>query len=336
MMGNIQLTLKTPRYSFDLTFERNISIVRGFSGTGKSLLCNLLEQSLAGEDGISVKTTNNTPYIVMPVNTLDSATTKPWNQIIADTQNTLIFIDEMCDCLRSGTFAKVIKHTTNYYIIISRRDYSDLPYSINSIYEFRQDTAEFHRNSISNRKLYTFYPNSALTVSTVLTEDSEAGRLFFQHLFDRPVITLSSKTWIFKKVKNLLSQGNNNLLVVVDGAAFGPEWSKLNALLLDTSFKLYAPESLEWILLHSSYFSDITELQDILRSGVATVDWSSYFSAEKYFTALFQHYCELIGFPAYTKSCASLDSSFLSTVNIAYLRQRILPDLCVSTTQYFT
>ena len=72
----------------------------------------------------------------MPQFTINSSTTLSCEEIISRSEDTIFFIDEVCDCLHTGSFAKTIKGTSNYYVLISRKDYADLPYSVNAIYEF--------------------------------------------------------------------------------------------------------------------------------------------------------------------------------------------------------
>lgn len=139
MNGEVHIELSTAKIKYNLKFDRNISIIRGHSGTGKSYLCNLLSQALAGDETVTLNS-HGIQCIVMPAVTINSSTTLPWDEIIAQASDTIFFIDEVCDCLHSGSFSKVIKNTSNYYVIISRRDYSDLTYSVKAIYEFKEDT----------------------------------------------------------------------------------------------------------------------------------------------------------------------------------------------------
>lgn len=141
MNGEVHIELSTAKIKYNLKFDRNISIIRGYSGTGKSYLCNLVSLALAGDETVTLNS-HGASCIVMPTVTVNSPTTLPWDEIVAQASNTVFFIDEMCDCLHSGSFSKAIKNTSNYYVIISRRDYSDLTYSVNSIYEFKEDTKE--------------------------------------------------------------------------------------------------------------------------------------------------------------------------------------------------
>lgn len=135
LAGTVEIILESPSLKYNLVFDRNISVIRGDSGTGKSRLCELIEQALEGAEGLSLSLKNCDHCVVMPAVTVGSATVRPWYDIIDTASNTVFFIDEFCDCLHSGDFSRSIKGTTNYYILITRESHSELPYSVHSMYD---------------------------------------------------------------------------------------------------------------------------------------------------------------------------------------------------------
>lgn len=52
MIGFINITLQTPQIVYLFTIERNLTIIRGDggSGSGKSYLCEIIEQASQGID----------------------------------------------------------------------------------------------------------------------------------------------------------------------------------------------------------------------------------------------------------------------------------------------
>ena len=81
------------------------------------------------------------------------------------------------------------------------------------------------------------------------------------------------KSNIAKKIQEYLKSKRNGMLVVVDGAAFGPEMDRVSKLInRENRIKIYLPESFEWLLLES----------DILNDGTIR----KIFSWERYFTEL--------------------------------------------------
>ena len=321
MNGEAHIELSTAKIKYNLKFDRNISLIRGHSGTGKSYLCSLLAQALSGDETVALNS-HGIQCIVMPAVTINSPTTLPWDEIIAQASNTIFFIDEMCDCLHSGSFSKVIKNTSNYYVIISRKDYSDLTYSVKAIYEFKEDIVNLIP-VITNQQLY---PSSSQTIAPckLITEDEGAGYFFYQHLYSIPVIPARSKTRIAKCLKTELNKHTKGVVVIVDGAAFGSELDKCMQLIsCDTSYHIYFPESFEWILLHSLVFQDNPEIQHILIDYLKTIDWTKFISVERYMTHVIETETEKLGILEYNKSANSLDPCFINSENLEHIRTLI-------------
>lgn len=155
MNGTVRFKIETTLYTFDLAFNRNITIIRGDSGSGKSLLCTLLSESQRELSGISVTVTPNYKYIIMPTQTMNSEVVRPWYDICKNARDTVIFIDETCDCLHASKFSGVIRHTSNYYVIITRGVHADLPYSIKSIYHLvDKDRMIFIKPIVEEQQMY--------------------------------------------------------------------------------------------------------------------------------------------------------------------------------------
>lgn len=151
MNGDVYITLSTPKIVYKMHFDRNISIIRGDIGTGKSLLCELISLALAGDETVTLST-NGPKCIVMPLNTSDP-TSKSWKDIISDSTDSVIFVDEMCDCFHANEFYTSIQYTSNYFVLLTRRDYSNISYSPKAIFEFKKEMGEF-KPTIFNECLY--------------------------------------------------------------------------------------------------------------------------------------------------------------------------------------
>lgn len=320
MTGTVHVRLQTNRIFYDLAFDRNISVIRGDSGTGKSYLCLLLERAISGEEGITLRCTEGIHCAVMPENTSANGFSKSWKQIIAESHNTLFFIDEFCDCLHSGSFAQAIKHTTNYYVLITRKVHAELPYSVQSIYTLDYERGEFLR--VINSCGYGVYEGTLAEVDKCIVEDSGTGADLFFALLGRPVLSAGSKTRVFKKIKDVYKEAKS-LLVIVDGAAFGSEVCRVLALLHQSQipYKIIYPECTEWLLLHSNIFSEDKRLADLLIDYLRYIDYSKYFSVERYFVALLTEACDNFNLFPYGKSHGSLDPVFLSPSNLSALRE---------------
>lgn len=140
-----------------------------------------------------------------------------------------------------------------------------------------------------------------------------------------PVVSAGSNARVFSKLSKPLRSSLKDTLVIVDSAAFGPYWEGVYKLICSSNKQIgiYLPESVEWLLLHSLCFEDLTDLQFTLADCLSTVDYTRFFSLENYFTFLLKSCCLAKGLSDYDKG-KTLDEQFLTTENLNYLL-RMLP-----------
>lgn len=82
------------------------------------------------------------------------------------------------------------------------------------------------------------------------------------------------------------SNDNENILVIVDGAAFGSEMHRVTELIRDKKeIAIYLPESFEWLVLLSGVVKN-SMLNSILESPADYIESKEYFSWERFFTAI--------------------------------------------------
>lgn len=333
MNGEINIKVKTESLEFELKFDRNVTFIRGNSGTGKTYFCDLVQQALNGDRGVSLECDRDITIKVMPVDTLTDEFSTPWNERLKKSSDTLFIIDEECDCLKGKpeNFSEVIKHTSNYYVIVSRKTFSDIPYSVHSIYELSvKEDVKFSNIIIRNQQMYrNFMPN--IVPSIIVTEDSGSGYLFFSQATGITVQSAKSKTKVYKVLSGLINQNKNNILLIVDGAAFGPEIEKVKQKLDEstTNVAIYMPESFEWFILHSLQFECDATIQLKLIDYLDLIDYTKFFSVERYFTAVFKDVCKELGY-CYDKSKQSLPAMLLSRDNMSHLL-KMIPNIKFST-----
>jgi hypothetical protein len=144
--------------------------------------------------------------------------------------------------------------------------------------------------------------NKEFKAECVITEDGKSGYKFFKKICQDDCDHADGKSNIAKKIKNM--QRKDNLLIVVDGAAFG---SNIECVMRELNIKtkpcaLYMPESFEWLMLHSLSFAKFKNmLSNKLNVSTLTVESTKFLSWERYFTALFKHCCKELGY-SYDKS----------------------------------
>lgn len=122
MKGKYRIVVQNNRLRYELTVRRNITIVRGDSATGKTTLINLIDQAAALGEGSGVEVTCDRPCRTLRGN--------DWNLILPNLHEQIIFLDEENKFVKSQEFASAVKSSDNYFVIITREDLPNLPYSV--------------------------------------------------------------------------------------------------------------------------------------------------------------------------------------------------------------
>ncbi len=82
--------------------------------------------------------------------------------------------------------------------------------------------------------------------------------------------------------------GKNEVLVIADGAAFGPYMGQLDTYQKrHSNIHVFLPESFEWLILKSGLIAS-SEVKEILSHPEDFVESKVYFSWEQFFTACLQ------------------------------------------------
>lgn len=305
MNGIVHLTVTNRAVQYDLTFSHNISIIRGDSGTGKTALCTLLTS-----DGVSVHVTAGVSVRVMQH-------IPEWEYIISHLQNTLIFFDETHDFINTPEFAKIIRHTSNYYVLITRDDIVALPYSVSAIYELVHSGKYLNqtRTVISNKLLYPGQASEPQSYDTIITEDTGTGNQFWCTYFHQTCIGAGANSNILNLVKqNACNAGA--MLIIADGAAFGAFFAKIDDYLRlhDIHAVLLLPESFEWLLLHHPVFLHDARVVQVLTAPEDCIDYTACFNFEQFYYKELVKACVPFGI-IYSKGEA-LDKTFLTRQNM--------------------
>ena len=126
MKGSYHIIVQNNRIKFEFDIRRNITIIRGDSATGKTTLMELIEtyDRLGEESGISISCSRK-------CKTLNNSN---WEDVISNNNESIIFIDEDTKVIKTQDFAEKIKNSDNYYVIITRENLPNLPYSVQEIY----------------------------------------------------------------------------------------------------------------------------------------------------------------------------------------------------------
>lgn len=279
MKGKYDITVKSRRIQYKFTVLRNITVLRGDSATGKTTLIDMIAayQENGEASGVTVQCKKQCTVL----------TGIRWQENLAMIHDSIVFIDEGDKFVASEDFARAVKNTDNYYVIATRASLFDLPYSIKEIYGIKNVSGNRYQGT---KRLYAeFYPlcrvDNELTAKPdlAITEDSKSGYQFFDNYFSEYGIKCISAESKAKIYNELIEREYNTVLVIADGAAFGPEIERVLSLKNAKKIMLFLPESFEWIILRSGVVKD-KEISAILEKPYDYIESGKYFSWERFFT----------------------------------------------------
>ena len=281
MKGTHHIEVKNRDAVFKFDLQRNITIVRGDSGTGKTTLFDMIADYTRLQDASGVNISCDKPC--------DALIDLDWQHQLAGIRDSIVFIDEGAEYLKTKEFARIIKGTDNYYVIFNRESLHELPYSVEEIYEIKA-SGKYHSfkrmfKSSGKHLYYRGKAGSKLNFDTLLTEDSRSGYQFYQHYFQGSGIecfTSASNSAIFKW---LLEHEDKKVFVIADGAAFGSEIDRIMKMRSFMNIRLCLPESFEWLILKSGLIK-AEHIEEVMNNPAAYIECSDYFSWENFF----EHY----------------------------------------------
>lgn len=281
MKGKYLVVVQNQRVRYEFEVKRNITIIRGDSATGKTTLIDLLRNymNLGDESGILVNCKKKC-YVLEGFD---------WENRLLNMRDGIVFIDEISSFIRTEKFASRIKNSDCYYVIITRNNLENLPYSVDEIYGIHS-SGKYHDLKHTYNQLYRIYSDEKysgkISPNLVVVEDSNSGYQFFKFICECAGIDCISANGKSNIISILEGREHVSTLVIADGAAIGPEMAELyNFTQKNKHIKLYLPESFEWLLLKSGLI-DGNIVKEILEYPENYIESSQYFSWERYFTAI--------------------------------------------------
>lgn len=280
MKGKHKVIVQNNKLHYEFEIKRNITIIQGDSATGKTTLINMIRQAanLGASSGVDVTCD-------VPCRTLEG---QDWKLVLQNLSGNILFIDEENAFIHTEEFAAFIKESDNYFVLVTRENLYNLPYSVEEIYGLHS-SGKYQNTKRIYQEMYHIYSNMEefpIRPEKIIVEDSNSGYEFFQAVSVENGMKCESacgKSNIFSKLKNA---GNEEICVIADGAAIGPEMNALYKQVQNrNNIKLYLPELFEWIILKSGLMEEKT-VQKILESPEDYIDSKEYFSWERYFTKL--------------------------------------------------
>lgn len=276
------------QYSFEL--NRKITIITGYSGTGKSSLYRIImnkKNSASYEERVS-----DPRYRLTPVPEGDCYTAIRGSILTSkedDTRHIFILDDE--EFVTTKEFARLFKSDMwNLYIIVDRfqgikeTSLSTIPYSIQSVY-----------NLISNGRNHWLEPKYCLEKTDdegfdcVITEGQSFGYKFLLN-YNKNISTSKGKDNIVKLLnsnKDILS--GKSVLLFLDMASYGASFSSLMSLAVRTEIDISIVEDyecFEYLMMNSYFLSKDSEVKSAIESSKEISTLVRYQSHEKMYEDL--------------------------------------------------
>ena len=284
MKGMHHIVIQNKRIRFAFSIKRNITIIRGDSATGKTTLFSMIEEygNLGKDSGVQIQCDKACVAL----------SGKFWQETLENIHDSIVFVDEDSRFLKTKDFAKRIRNSNNYYVLITRENLPALPYSVEEIYGIHCSGKYMDTRQVYNLfyKIYSETNPGKILIKSLITEDSQAGFTFFSQVSKTRGICCESaggKSNILGILQEkLLDKEQKETLVIADGAAFGPEMAHISQLLRgNVNIKLYLLESFEWLLLYADIFNK-PFIRKKLEEAENYIESEKYFSWERYFTDL--------------------------------------------------
>ena len=318
MQGDKKVVAKNKNNHYEFTLHRNLTILRGNSGSGKTKLFELIADYNRFGKSSDAKVSSDCPVIAYDG--------RNWERDISEIENSIVIVDEEnSKFVNSVDFARTIKGSSNYYLLITRNYLPQLPYSVEEIYELsgRGKNKRFVKAYTSADYMYSERGSNINSVAPdmIITEDTKAGYQYWKNISEQKgveCITAESKTTIAKLVSE---HKDKKVLVMADGAAFGPEMERLilKQKSSNRSMAICLPESFEWLLLASEIlqYADLNKTIDFenIKSLDIEIESSKYFSWEPYFTELLEEATKNSRYCKYSK--AKLEEFYMRESNVA-------------------
>lgn len=129
MKGQHRIIVSTRRLRYDFIVRRNLTVIRSDCATGKTTHVDMIQEHSNHPCGSPVELICDKTCFVL--------TGPLWREQLSGMRDSIVFIDEENEFVRSDDFAREIQKTDNYYVIISRESLPSLPYSVDEIYGIR-------------------------------------------------------------------------------------------------------------------------------------------------------------------------------------------------------
>lgn len=297
MTGEYTLKVRSNMVRYSLIIRRKYTIINGDTGTGKTRLFNLI---LSSKTHKQIKVIcNATIDLVREKDDLEEHIER--NAKKGVTKVIYLIDEDVCDELYADEMGKYFSRVTakaeGYFVLITRKQFTSIPYSVSEIYNLTERLDSIKKYEIEAVNTYEWVNYSPIKSDSFITEDAKVGYIFFKgNLKDTKVITADGNSNIKNVLKDELRHNDvKTVCVFADGAAFGCYIKKLLETIeeetrgSDRKVRLLIFESFEYVILMSELFS--LDKDKLLRT-FDYADSKNYLSWERYYTDLLRKVSE--------------------------------------------
>lgn len=318
MKGKISVTVKDNRNSYKFELKRNVTVLSGESGRGKTTLYEMVSDYNRFGKSSAIKVICNVEVIAVDG--------RDWKEKISGITNSVIIIDEDNSFIRTVEFAETVKHNSNYFLLITRAYLEQLPISVDEIYEVTGNkNKNFSRVYRDVNKMYDAPRAKELPFKPeiIITEDSKSGNQFFTAVASNHNIQCISANGKSNIAGMLKEYKNSKVLIVADGAAFGSEIRDIvnKQKLSPGNIALFLPESFEWLILKSGLVNDAEWEKVVYPENFA--DSEKYFSWERYFTDLLVSVTSDEEYKRYPRNKSKLPDYYIHEKSIEQIKKNM-------------
>lgn len=119
MTGKHEVLVRNARVQYKFALERNITVLRGDSATGKTTLIDMIAANQTnGQDSGVFLQCDKTCTVLTAMN---------WQLNLGQIKDSIVFIDEGDAFVKTREFARAAQGSDNYYVIATRASLFDLP-----------------------------------------------------------------------------------------------------------------------------------------------------------------------------------------------------------------
>ena len=148
MKGKYHIVIESDNLKYEFDIKRNITVIQGDSGTGKTTLIELLGEHIRRQGVGGIRMQSDVPCAVY------TASEDNWEYVLKGMGGKIVFFDEDYRFIYTKEFAEHVAKADNYFVFVTRKPLKNLPYSINEIYGIRT-TGKYH---FPEQVYHEFYP----------------------------------------------------------------------------------------------------------------------------------------------------------------------------------